>query len=137
MEPAASAPTIHTIPDDSDAVELIAALATDDPGSPGLRVLVHVSEGINIAYGRVVDEASTGNGSQRRLEHSPRGTSAAAWTELHHPRGERELGQWRAEHEAVIDRRLIQCCKQAWRLDAAAPYVAEFATIDLADVTRK
>ena len=125
---------IHPIPPDADGADVVAPLTAPERACPGdgLHVVVHVAATGNVAYGRVRDTASPGDGSQRRLQHARRGSSPGSWSEQHHPRSEQELGSWRDLNAAALDRVLITCSKRAWQLDAEPPYVVEFEPIDLA-----
>ncbi len=127
------APTIHQLDADSDAAALIKQLSSRDRdrSGSGVYVLVHVTESGNNAYARIADADSAGDGSQRWLHHARRGASPCGWSEQHHSRTEQEVGAWKREHAASLDRLLIDRSKQAWALEATVPYVVEFPVEDL------
>lgn len=126
-------PTIHLPTPDQDAAALARSLTAPDRerDAVGLYVVVAVTEAGNTAYGRINDPASPGHGSQRWLQHARRGSSPGGWSEAHHPRSEQHVGYWKDSAAEAIDRVLIDHSKQAWKLDATAPYVVEFAPVEL------
>lgn len=121
-------PTIHPLPAHVDSGELVRELTSRERerAQPGVHVVVHVTEGGNAGYARVVAPGSPGDGSQRWLHHARRGSSPGGWSELHHPRTERAVGAWKDQHESALDRVLIERSKDAWRMERDAPYVVEF-----------
>ena len=127
----AAAPIVHDASDSETAARIAADLTAPERERPttGLHVVVLVTAEGNTGFARLVDPASTGNGSQRWLKHARRGASPGGWSELHHPRAEQELGAWRAEHATQLDRLLIGYTKQAWAIEGDAPYVVEFAPV--------
>ena len=129
------APVIHPLQLDYDATALVAQLielsGAGESAAVGLHVLVHVSEAGNTGYGRVVHATFSGATLQRWIRHARRGASEGGWSQQHHPRGEQAIGAWKERSAATLDRLLIDHCKQAWRLEQAAPYIAEFAVLDL------
>jgi hypothetical protein len=127
------APTIHQLDSGSDAASLVRSLTSPDRerSSAGVHVVVHVTDGGNNAYARIADAGSAGDGSQRWLHHARRGASPGGWSEQHHQRSEQHVGAWKTANAAALDRMLIDCSKQAWKLDAAAPYVVEFPVVEL------
>jgi len=128
------APTIHSIPPDADPSELLRELTNrEGERERGVHVVVLVAEGGNVAHARIKDSGSPGDGSQRWLQHARRGSSPGGWTERHHPRNERDVGEWKQRHAGALDRLLIECSKDAWRLEHDAPYLAQFAPVSLAE----
>jgi hypothetical protein len=128
-----AAPTIHVPTTDQDVSSLVEQLTAPDRerDGTGLHVVVAVTADGNTAYGRVNDADSPGHGSQRWVQHARRGSSPGGWSEQHHPRSEQHVGYWKDAAAASIDRVLIDHSKQAWKLDATAPYVVEFAPVEL------
>jgi len=126
-----AAATIHPIDADTHTITMVAALTSPERSrtEPGAYVVVHVSDGGSKGYARYVDPESVGDGSQRWLKHELRGASPGGWSEGHHPRSEQEIGAWRERNAEALDKLLIQHCKLAWKLDAEAPYVAEFPVV--------
>jgi hypothetical protein len=129
-----AAPTVHQLDASSDAAALVKQLTSRERERPeaGVYVVVLVTTDGNNAYARVHDASSDGHLSQRWLHHARRGASPGGWSEQHHPRGEQHVGAWKTEHAATLDRMLIDCSKQAWKLDATAPYAVEFPVRELA-----
>lgn len=128
-----AAPTIHVPTSDQDAAAIARSLTAPDRerDADGLHVVVAVTVDGNTAYGRVKDPASPGHGQQRWLQHARRGSSPGGWSEDHHPRSEQHVGYWKDGVAEAMDRVLISHSKQAWKLDADAPYVVEFAPVVL------
>lgn len=128
-----AAPTIHVPTPDQDAAAIARTLTSPDRerDAAGLHVVVLVAAEGNTAYGRVHDSDSPGHGQQRWLQHARRGSSPGGWSEEHHPRSEQHVGYWKDGAADALDRLLIGHSKQAWKLDAEAPYVVEFAPVAL------
>jgi hypothetical protein len=131
-----SAPIVHPLSSDSGAAALLeqltAATSSATGATSGVHVLVHVSEAGNTGYARVEQTPYSGGTLQRWIRHARRGSSEGGWSEQHHPRAQQQLGPWKDASADALDRMLIDRCKQAWRLEGDAPYVAEFpaATFD-------
>lgn len=130
----APAPIVHPLaPDEDPAVRVAQLVSAQGAGAePGLHVLVRVADTGNMGYARVIAPPHTGAKLQRWVQHARRGSSPGGWSHDHHPKAEKALGQWKRRNEQALDRLVIDHCKQAWRLDHEAPYIAEFAVLDLA-----
>jgi hypothetical protein len=122
---------VSTIHPEGKLAELVSA--EREVAERGVHVVVHVTAEGNTAYARVDDPTSQGHRSQRWLKHARRGASPGGWSEEHHPRSEQHVGYWKERHAPTIDRTLIGYSKQAWKLDADAPYVVEFPAVSVAD----
>lgn len=125
----ADAPTVHDLSPDDDADahvrELVAAGADR---APGLHVYVRVGESGNMAHGLVVSAKPPLQ--HRWVQHARRGASPGGWSDQK-AASNKSLATWRTAHEQPLDRILIDHCKQAWRLEADAPYVVEFPPVEL------
>ena len=128
------APTIHQLDAASDAASLVKSLTDRDRerAETGVYVVVLVTDAGNNAYARIADADIAGDGSQRWLHHARRGASPGGWSEQHHQRSEKHIGAWKTANAPELDRILIDCSKQAWKLDGTAPYVVEFPVLELA-----
>ncbi len=126
------APVIHVPTPEQDVTSIVRRLTAPDRARDGvgMSIVVTITADGNTAYGRIHDPASAGDGQQRWLKHARRGSSPGGWSEEHHPRSGLHIGYWKDAAVDAIDRVLIDHCKQAWKLDATAPYVVEFAPVE-------
>ena len=125
--------TIHVPTPEQDVAAIVRTLTSPDREreAVGLHVVVAVTADGNTAYGRVHDPESPGDGQQRWLKHARRGSSPGGWSEEHHPRSGLHIGYWKDAIADAVDRVLIDHSKQAWKLEATAPYVVEFDPVEL------
>lgn len=126
------APMVHALsPEEDPAVRLRESIAAGSiERRPGLYVFVQVGSDGSIGHALLVAAPGQRAIPQRWVEHARRGPSPGGWSDAGDGSDE-ALRPWKARHEQVLDRILIDHCKRAWRLDHDAPYIVEFPPLVL------